>query len=84
LQSKLGKRHVPITFGDKGAANGNQETDQQDKKSRPSNEQKFYSPPSGKYSGKVNPNYGNNNNRGRQRGGGGGGGGGYRNRRYRY
>ncbi|KAH8409316.1 hypothetical protein KR222_000192 [Zaprionus bogoriensis] len=81
--NKLGKRHAPITFGDKGAAaNGKEEADQQDKKSRPSNEQKFYSPPSGKYSGKVNPNYGNNN-RQRQRGGGGGGGGGnFRNRRY--
>ncbi|XP_060644976.1 apoptosis inhibitor 5 homolog [Drosophila nasuta] len=87
--SKLGKRHVPITFGDKAAANGKEDTsEQQEKKSRPSNEQKFYSPPSGKYSGKVNPNYGNNNHnnnhRGRNRGGGGGGAGGFRNRRYRY
>ncbi|KAH8263311.1 hypothetical protein KR044_007128 [Drosophila immigrans] len=87
-QNKLGKRHAPITFGDKAPANGKEESELQEKKSRPSNEQKFYSPPSGKYSGKVNPNYGNNNNsnnshRGRQRGGGGSGGG-FRNRRYRY
>ncbi|EDV30924.1 uncharacterized protein Dana_GF15101, isoform A [Drosophila ananassae] len=79
--NKLGKRHAPITFGDKAAANGKEKQEQeQEKKARPSNDQKFYSPPSGKYSNKVNQNFGNNN-RARQRGGGGGGGG-YKNRRF--
>lgn len=85
VQNKLGKRHAPITFGEKAAANGKDKDQEPEKKSRPSNDQKFYSPPSGKYSNKVNQSYGNNN-RTRQRGGGGGGGGGsgggYRNRRF--
>ncbi|KAH8246639.1 hypothetical protein KR038_012184 [Drosophila bunnanda] len=76
----LGKRHAPITFGDKAAANGKEKEQDQEKKARQSNDQKFYSPPSGKYSNKVNQNYGNNN-RARHRGGGGGGAG-YRNRRF--
>ncbi|EDW90172.1 apoptosis inhibitor 5 homolog [Drosophila yakuba] len=83
--NKLGKRHAPITFGEKAAANGKEKDQEPEKKARASNDQKFYSPPSGKYSNKVNQNYGNNN-RTRQRGGGGGGGngggGGYRNRRF--
>ncbi|XP_030383056.1 apoptosis inhibitor 5 homolog [Scaptodrosophila lebanonensis] len=82
-KDKLGKRHAPISFGDKNAAtNGNK--DQDEKKQRPSNDQKFYSPPSGKYSAKVNQGYGNNRTRARYSGGGGGGGGGgnFRNRRF--
>lgn len=78
FQNKLSsKRHAPITFDGK-SENGKEE----EKKTKNSTEQKIYSPPSGKYSAKVQ-NYGNNqNNRQRSRNSGGGGGGGsYRNRR---
>ncbi|XP_023308569.2 apoptosis inhibitor 5 homolog [Lucilia cuprina] len=74
--NKIGsKRHAPITFDGK-AENGKDE----EKKTKNATDQKIYSPPSGKYSAKVQ-NYGNNqNNRQRSRNSGGGGGG-YRNRR---
>ncbi|XP_005182803.1 apoptosis inhibitor 5 homolog [Musca domestica] len=76
--NKIGsKRHAPITFDGK-TENGKDE----EKKTKNASDQKIYSPPSGKYSAKVQ-NYGGggNNNRQRSRNSGGGGGGFNRNRR---
>lgn len=73
--NKIGsKRHAPITFDGK-SENGKED----DKKPKNASDQKIYSPPSGKYSAKVQ-NYGNNQNN-RQRSRNSGGGGGFRNRR---
>uniref|UniRef100_A0A1A9ZEV8 Apoptosis inhibitor 5/fibroblast growth factor 2-interacting factor 2 n=1 Tax=Glossina pallidipes TaxID=7398 RepID=A0A1A9ZEV8_GLOPL len=68
--SKIGKRHAIITYDGK-SENGRDE----EKKSRNSLDQKIYSPPSGKYSAKVQ-NYGSasGNNRARSRNNSGGGG----------
>ncbi|XP_041777875.1 apoptosis inhibitor 5 homolog [Anopheles merus] len=61
------KRHAPITFDGNGKAAGDTKGPKQGKPSPGS--QKMYTPPSGKYSGKLHRNGG---------GGGGGGGGGRR------
>lgn len=76
------KRHAPITFGADG--NGKTNDSKGAKSARNSTDGKVYSPPSGKYSGKVQ-NYTNssknnsggrnnsNSNNGRSRNSGGGG-----------
>ncbi|GAB0089027.1 hypothetical protein DMENIID0001_035050 [Sergentomyia squamirostris] len=71
-QKESGKRHAPITFDNKNG--GPPEMKRQ--RSNANGTQKVYTPPSGKYSGRVR-NYGG---AGQQRQGGGGGGGMGRNR----
>lgn len=84
------KRHTPITFGIEG--NGKEQDTKGAKSARNGTDGKVYSPPSGKYSGKVQ-NYNNssknnsvgrnNGNRSRNNSGGGGFRSGNRNRSFR-
>lgn len=60
-QERGSKRHAPITFGSK---NGTGDKTDDAKRSKNGSEQRVYTPPSGKYSGKVQ-NYSNNSNRNR-------------------
>lgn len=86
MQKSATKRHTQITFGDKGE-NGNV-TALQNKRAKggQGQDQKVYTPPSGKFSNKSH-NYGNNNrnnNRNNRGGGGGGSGNGFRNNQRRF
>lgn len=73
------KRHAAITFEENGKS---QDTKGPKHAKGSSGTQKVYTPPSGKYSGKVQnyspKNGGGSSNGGRRPGGGGGGGGGFR------
>ncbi|XP_058120078.1 apoptosis inhibitor 5 homolog isoform X1 [Anopheles ziemanni] len=69
------KRHAPITFDSNGKSTGDSNGPKQPKPS-PTGSQKMYTPPSGKYSGKLQNNYQSKNGGGGRRSSGGGGGGG--------
>lgn len=64
FQDRGQKRHAPITFGSK-SNDGGDET----KKSRNGSDQRVYTPPSGKYSNKVQNYSHKNRSRGGFRGG---------------
>lgn len=65
------KRHAPITFTSQTGKDSDVRQDDAAKKSKGNSDQKVYTPPSGKYSGKVQ-NYSNNrNNRNNSRNTGG-------------
>ncbi|XP_052865903.1 apoptosis inhibitor 5 homolog isoform X1 [Anopheles cruzii] len=74
------KRHAPITFDSNGKASGGSTAGGDPKSAKQSKQssglQKMYTPPSGKYSAKIQSNYQSKNGSGRRPSGGGGGRGG--------